>query len=105
MIHYLHGLKMDVGKILTHCRACGVEKEKEGLFNCDWCGCCFCGLHYIMSEDMCDECYMNIKSPNNEQQHNKIPAIIDSRVSDRKVIVFYGISKDHKPVMMEFKTQ
>lgn len=56
MIHYLHGLKMDVGKILTHCRACGVEKEEEALFKCDWCGCRFCGLHFDMHEDGCDQC-------------------------------------------------
>ena len=57
MIHYLHGLKMDVGKILTHCRACGVEKEEEVLFKCDWCGGRFCGLHYYSYEELCFECF------------------------------------------------
>lgn len=84
--------------IETHCRACGVYKLEDCLNKCDYCCCYFCRLHFIISEDKCDECYMTVKAPDNEQQSLLIPNI-------DKVIVFYGISKDKKPVMMEFKTQ
>ena len=86
--------------MLTHCRACGIEKEEEMLFNCDWCGCRFCGLHYIMSEDICDSC---IIEPSEWRKLVLSSSQIITPLHSKKVFVIYGVKPNGELLINEVR--